>query len=310
MIINAGFVGIDVSKHHLDVFEGGSGRTGRLANSADSLAPLVTCWQNSGVFVLFEATGRYDVQLRRALAAAGIPFARVNPARARHFARAAGMLAKTDRIDARMLAAMAQCLAPVRTADGEHDREALALAHKRRDQLVHMRQQERTRRTECGEPALRADIEAHLQWLDAQIARWDGEIRRLLLQSERLHQAAQLLRSIPGVGPVAAATLLALMPELGSLQPKKIAALAGLAPFNVDSGQFRGKRRIKGGRKRVRDALYMAAVAAARSHRRFRTIYNHLRAAGKPAKLALIAIARRLLVIANAILRDKIAFQN
>jgi transposase len=309
MIINSGFIGIDVSKHHLDVFEGGSGRTERVPNSAEGLAPLVACWQCSGVFVLFEATGRYDVQLRRALAAAGIAFARVNPARARDFARAAGMLAKTDRIDARMLAAMAQCLAPVRTADEGRDREALALAHKRRDQLVHMRQQERTRR-ECGEPAMRMDIEAHLEWLDAQIARWDAEIRSLLAQSERLTQIARLLRSIPGIGPVAAATLIALMPELGSLQPKKIAALAGLAPFNVDSGQFRGKRRIKGGRKRVRDALYMAAVAAARSHDRFRVIYHHLRAAGKPAKLALIAIARKLLVIANAILRDKVAFQS
>jgi transposase len=309
MIINPGFIGIDVSKHHLDVFEGGSGRTERLANSAEGLAPLVARWQSGGVFVLFEATGRYDVLLRRAFAAAGIPFARVNPARARDFARAAGMLAKTDRIDARMLAAMAQCLAPVRTADEGHDREALALAHKRRDQLVHMRQQERTRCSECGEPAMCADIEAHLEWLDAQIARWDAEIRRLLAQSEQLTQIARLLRSIPGIGPVAATTLIALMPELGSLQPKRIAALAGLAPFNVDSGQFRGKRKIKGGRKRVRDALYMAALAAARSHDRFGAIYQRLRAAGKPAKLALIAIARKLLVIANAILRDKTAFQ-
>lgn len=310
MIINPGFIGIDVSKHHLDVFEGGSSRTEHLANTEESLASLVARWKDSGVFVLFEATGHYDARLRRALTAAGIAFARVNPARARDFARAVGVLAKTDMIDARMLAAMAQTLSPARAVDGDRDREALAFAHKRRDQLVHTRQQERTRRTECTEAAILMDIEAHLEWLDARIAQWDEEIRRLLAQSARLDQTARLLRSIPGIGPVAATTLIALMPELGSLQPKKITAIAGLAPFNVDSGQFRGNRRIKGGRKRVRDALYMAAVAAARSHDRFRTIYQRLRAAGKPAKVALIAIARKLLVTANAVLRDKTAFQS
>lgn len=280
-----------------------------MANTAEALACLVTRWKGCGAFVVFEATGHYDARLRRALTAEGIAFARVNPARARDFARAAGFLAKTDRIDARMLAAMAQSLSPARAAATDRAREELALAHKRRDQLVHTRQQERTRRTECHDAALLADIEAHLQWLDARITQWDEEIRRLLAQSERLNQIAKLLRSIPGIGPVAATTLIALMPELGLLQPKQVTAIAGLAPFNVDSGQFRGLRRIKGGRKRVRDALYMAAVAAARSHGRFRSVYQRLRAAGKPAKVALIAIARKLLVTANAILRDKTAFQ-
>jgi len=310
MIITPGFIGIDVSKHHLDVFEGGSSRSERLANTEEGLAVLMARWKGSGAFVVFEATGHYDIRLRRALAAADVAFARVNPARARDFARAAGVLAKTDMIDARMLAAMAQYLSPARATDGDSDREALSLAHKRRDQLVHARQQERTRRSECSEAAILADIEAHLEWLDVRIAQWDEEIRRLLAQSERLNHIARLLRSIPGIGPVAATTLIALMPELGSLQPKKITAIAGLAPFNVDSGQFRGLRRIKGGRKRVRDALYMAAVAAARSHDRFRTMYLRLRAAGKPAKVALIAIARKLLITANAVLRDKTAFQS
>jgi transposase len=309
MIITRGFIGIDVSKHYLDVFEGGCGRTERALNTEEALASLMARWKECGAFVVFEATGHYDASLRRALTAEGIPFARVNPARARDFARAAGFLAKTDKIDARMLAAMAQSLSPARAAERDQDRERLALAHKRRDQLVHARQQERTRRTECREAALLADIEAHLAWLDARIAQWDEEIRRQLAQSERLSQIAQLLRSIPGIGPVAATTLIALMPELGILRPKKITAIAGLAPFNVDSGQFRGIRRIKGGRKRVRDALYMAAVAAARSHGHFRTVYQRLRAAGKPAKVALIAIARKLLVTANAVLRDRTAFQ-
>jgi transposase len=306
MIITRGFIGIDVSKHDLDVFEDGGSE--RLANRPEALAALAARWRGRGVFVLFEATGHYDAALREALTAQDIAFARVNPARARDFARAAGFLAKTDRIDARMLAMMAQSLAPAPAARVDDARQELALAHKRRDQLVHTRQQERTRRTECHNAALRADIEAHLQWLDARIAHWDAQIRRLLAQSQPLKAIARLLRSIPGIGPVAATTLIALMPELGVLGAKQVTAIAGLAPFNVDSGQFRGIRRIKGGRKRVRDALYMAAVAATRSHDRFNTAYRRLRAAGKPAKLALIAIARKLLVTANAVLRDKTLF--
>jgi len=309
MIITRGFIGIDVSKHELDIFEGGSNRSYRIANAKDALSSLAVQWKADGAFVVFEATGRYDILLRRTLAAAGIAFARVNPARARDFARAAGFLAKTDRIDARMLAAMAQALSPAPAAEPDGDLEALTLAHKRRDQLVHMRQQERTRRTECDDAVLTSDIEAHLRWLDTRIAQWDEEIRSLLARSQRLSRIARLLRSIPGIGPVAATTLIALMPELGIQQPKQITAMAGLAPFNVDSGQFRGLRRIKGGRKRVRDALYMAAVAAARSHERFRSMYQRLRIRGKPAKVALIAIARKLLVTANAVLRDKTAFQ-
>lgn len=305
MMIHPGFVGIDVSKHHLDIFE--DGRATRVANSEASVADLVGRWRDR--FVLFEATGSYDRCLRQALEAAGIAFARVNPARARDFARATGRLAKTDAIDARLLAAMAQSLCVARQRDSDPEREALARAHKRRDQLVHMRQQERTRCTECDQAALRADIEAHLQWLDTQIARWEAEIKRLVAQSATLSHRADRLRSIPGIGPVAATTLLALVPELGALSPKKIAALAGLAPFNVDSGQFRGRRKIKGGRKRVRDALYMAAVAAIRHNARLKPLYLRLREAGKPAKLALIAVARKLLIIANAILRDQTVFK-
>jgi transposase len=305
MSIHPGFVGIDVSKRHLDIFENGRGL--RVSNTADSIGALVERWRTS--FVLFEATGRYDGALRQALEAGGIAFARVNPARARDFARATGRLAKTDAIDAQMLARMAQSLSLARERESDPEREALARAHKRRDQLVHMRQQERTRLSECDDAALRADIEAHRQWLDANIAHWESEIARLVKRSAGLAQKAHSLRSIAGIGPVAATTLLALVPELGSLSSRKIAALAGLAPLNADSGQFRGTRRIKGGRKRVRDALYMAAVAAARHNPRLKPIYRRLRAAGKPAKVALIALARRLLVIANAIMRNNTQFK-
>lgn len=205
---------------------------------------------------------------------------------------------------------MAQSLCVARGRDSDPEREALARARKRRDQLVQMRQQERTRRTECDQAELRTNIEAHLQWLDTQIARWEAEINRRVAQSVTLSHDADRLRSIPGVGPVAATTLLALVPKLGALSLKKIAALAGLAPFNVDSGQFRGRRRIKGGRKRVRDALYAAAVTAIRHNPRITPLYRRLREAGKPAKLALIAVARKLLIIANAIMRNKTVFKH
>ena len=309
MIIAPGFIGIDVAKHHLDVFDPAYGAPEHIANTDEALAPLIARWRGQAVFVVFEATGRYDAGLRHALAEAGIAFARVNPARARDFARAAGFLAKTDAVDARMLAAFGQCLTPPQQRGEDAERTGLAKAHKRRDQLVQARQQERTRRTECDDPSLRADIEAHIAWLNERIAAWEAEIEGQIAQSETLARAAKHLRTIPGIGPVAATTLLALMPELGQRSPKTIAAIAGLAPFTVQSGQFRGTDRIQGGRKRVRDALYMAAVSAARTNPRFKAFYQSLRDAGKPAKLALIALARKLVTVANAVLRDKTAFQ-
>ena len=208
-----------------------------------------------------------------------------------------------------MLAAMAQCLHPEPAQPVDIDRERLARLHKRRDQLVAMRQQERTRASECACPDTNADISRHLTWLDREIDTIEARIETLIAASTNLAAAADLMRSVPGVGPVTAAALLALLPELGARSPKTIAALAGLAPFNVDSGQCRGLRRISGGRKRVRDALYMAAVAASRSKSRFATFYKTLRNAGKPPKLAFIALARKILTTLNAILRDQIAFQ-
>ncbi len=308
MIIHPGVMGIDISKETLDVFDAAVGHRERIANTTADIEVLVRRCVAGGAFVLFEATGRYDAVLRRALTAAGVPFARVNPARARDFARAAGYLAKTDAVDARMLAAMAQCLQPAQEAFSA-ERERLTLLHKRRDQLVATRQQERTRRCECTDPEIAADLDRHLDWLDADIAAIERRIQTVLAADAQLARLQTLLRSAPGVGPVTAMTLIALLPELGRRSPKTIAALAGLAPFNRDSGQHRGRRTIRGGRRRVRNALYMAALAAARSKSRFQTTYRELRKAGKPAKLALIAVARKLLVTLNAIVRDQRAFQ-
>ncbi len=308
MNIAPGVVGIDIAKHHLDVFEAGAGRAVRLPNTPAAIAALVEPWRAARVRVLFEATGAYDRRLAQALDAAGIPFARVNPRRARDFARAAGFLAKTDAVDARMLAAMAQCLDPPAAPRDEPERRHLAQLHKRRDQLVATRQQERTRHHDA-DPEIAADIVRHITWLSAEIAALDTRIASLIAARRDLSRIARQLRSAPGVGAVTATTVIALLPELGSRSPQTIAALAGLAPLNVESGQFRGKSQIRGGRKRVRDALYMAAVAAIRTKSRFAATYQALRNNGKPAKLALIAVARKLLVTLNAMLRDNRAFQ-
>jgi transposase len=309
MIIAPGFIGIDISKTHLDIFDAADGKPVRIENAPAAVAGLIGRLAQRDVFVLFEATGHYDLALRKALATAGIRFARVNPNRARDFARAAGYLAKTDAVDARMLAAMAQCLRPEPDAVPTEPRHQLALLNKRRDQLVATRQQERTRRRECSDPVCRDSIVQHLTWLDAAIEALQAQIAAAIESEPELEQSRRLLASVPGVGFVTAATLLALMPELGRRPPKQLAALAGLAPFNNDSGTRRGQRTIRGGRKRVRDSLYIAAVTALRHAPRFKAFYKTLIQAGKPPKLAIVAVARKLLTVLNAILRDQTPFQ-
>lgn len=298
MIIAPGFIGIDVSKDYLDIFDGVAHR---IANTPDAIGAFMSRLDTPRL-VLFEATGRYDRHLRGGLAAAAIAFARVNPLQARAFARATGQLAKTDAIDARLLAAMAQALTPTPQPAAEPQRLELADLHRRRAQLVGFRQVERTR-LHTASSAIAPSIANHLSWLEAEIKAADIEIAALIRRSASLAQAARLLRSIPGIGPVATTALLALMPELGHRSAKTIAALGGLAPINRDSGQYRGRRSIAGGRAEVRKALYMAAVTASRSAPRFAKSFQALVANGKAAKLALIAIARKLLVTANAILK-------
>lgn len=307
MIISSRCVGIDVSKHHLDIFDEAVGVSERIANAPQAITQLVARWRCDALIV-FEATGIYDLELREALRQAGIRFARVNPARARDFARASGQLAKTDPIDARMLAAFARAMRPATGQVTTPARNALARLAKRRDQLVHMRAQEKNRRSEAEDRAMVERIARLIEILDREIAEIEADISVLIKAEPELAGDAQLMRSMPGVGPVACMQLIAQMPELGRIGPKEAAALAGLAPFNVDSGAYRGKRKIVGGRKRVRDALYMAALNAVRRADRFKTFYARLRKAGKPAKLALIAVARKLLTILNAMMRDRKAY--
>jgi transposase len=308
MNISPGYVGIDISKTTLDVFDAAIGRCERIDNASEPIAALVERWRTDGSFVLFEATGAYDRLLREALGAAKVPFARVNPTRARDFARAAGFLAKTDAIDARMLAVMAERLRPEIEPAPSPARERLVALNRRRDQLVTMRAQETARMSEAETADERCSMERHLAYLAVEIAGYERKIAQQIAEEHELAEARDLLRSVPGVGPVTATVLLALLPELGRRSPKAIAALAGLAPLNRDSGRFRGKRSIAGGRKRVRDALYMAAFVARRYCPRFKAKYEAMIAAGKARKVAIIAIARQLLVTLNAMIRDRVPY--
>jgi transposase len=307
MKLHPGSIGIDVSKATLDVFDGLRGAVS-LSNDAHGIRALIESFDGRDVFVTFEATGRLDWKLRQALHAEGVRFARVNPERARHFARALGLIAKTDQVDARMLALMGQTLEMRVEVPADPDRDTLTALARRRDQLVAHRQQERTRLAE-GEELWSDSIARIIACLDQEIADLDRRIQSLIRAQEHIRRRAQLLRSIPGLGPVTVTTLIALMPELGRLDPKAAGALAGLAPFNRDSGRSRGQRSIHGGRKRIRDALYMAANAAIKSNSRFRDFHKALIERGKAFKQALIAVARKLIVTANAVLRDQVPFQ-
>jgi transposase len=308
MTLHPDTLGIDISKHHLDVYDSRDATTRRIANTAPEVATLAQALTGRDCLVVFEATGHYDGTLRRALAEADVAHARVNPEQARHFARATGKRAKTDAIDARMLAELGQRLAPRPCPPDDSARRALTALSRRRDQLVAMRKQERTRRGELDDPLLVESLDAHLAWLDQAVTQLDHAIAELVRTTPPLAHDAALLRSVPGIGPVTATVLLAQLPELGSISAKPIAALAGLAPFNNDSGAFRGKRSVRGGRTRVRQALYMAALTAARSKTILGDFHQRLRDAGKPPKLALIALARKLLTTLNAIVRAQSPF--
>lgn len=313
MTLSPTWIGIDVSKGWLDLAVPAGTKAAftqlRIDNTAAAIAEFATTLMPAQTVIVFEATGVYDAALRHELARAGIGFARVNPQRARDFARATGRLAKTDRLDAAMLAEMGRALGLAPDPLPDPTRERLALLSKRRDQLVAMRTQEKLRRVDAGEPTILADIEQHLAWLAQAITAIEAEISDLVQHDARLAADEALIRSVPGVGPVTAAILVATMPELGQRSSRQVAMLAGLAPLNNDSGTSRGQRSIRGGRRRVRQALYMAAVASLTTKSALTGFYKRLRQSGKPAKLALIALARKLLITINAIIKTKTPFQ-
>lgn len=307
MTINPVCLGIDVSKATLDVFDPRCGLT-RIANDVGAIETFVA-GLDPDVFVVFEATGRYDARLRGALEARRLRFARVNPEHARAFARATGRRAKTDAVDARMLADLGRRLSPPPAEAEDPVRAELALLDRRRAQLVAMRAAERVRLADCDDDTVRADLAAHIAFLDAGIDAVADRIAAMVRADDQLARLSRRLRSVPGIGPVVAARLLAALPELGRRSPKTIASLAGLAPHADDSGGRRGKRIVTGGRRRIREALYMAAVAASRGKTRLGDFYRALLDAGKPPKLALLALARKLVVVLNAVVRDQQDFR-
>jgi len=300
----AKYVGIDVSKGQLDVAVGEQGEEWAERNDEGGIAKLVARLKAvQPELIVLESTGGLEKGALSALSRAGMRVALVNPGRVRAFARSLGLLAKTDKLDARLIARFAKAVQPSATRLADELEQHLAGLVARRRQLLEMQVAEQNRLLSTP-PSLKANVEEHILWLQTALAKLDQEIQADIHQSERWKKHADLMRSVPGVGPVTAATLLAELPELGQLDRKKIAALVGVAPVNDDSGHRRGKRWIKGGRSSVRNVLYMAALSASKHNPLLRAFYQQLIQRGKEKKVALTACMRKLLIFLNAILRD------
>jgi transposase len=298
------FVGIDVSKHRLDVHIRPSGEAFSVDNDSKGHANLVE--KLAGIaptLVVLEATGGYQSAVAAELAAARLAVAVVNPRQVRDFAKATGRLAKTDGIDAAVLARFAEAVRPEpRPLPDELTVELQALVVRRR-QLIDMRTAETNRLDTCRVEAVRRNIQKMINMLTKQIDKVDDDIDTTIRKSPAWREREDLLSSVRGVGPTTARTMLTQLPELGRLNRREIAALVGVAPFNNDSGKRRGVRSIRGGRAEVRSVLYMATVTAVRCNEQIRNVYLRLLAAGKKPKVAIIACARKLLTILNAMMR-------
>lgn len=305
------YVGIDVSKDRLDVHVRPGGETWTSGRDAEGLATLVARIAPLGaVCVGLEATGGYEMVVAAALGAAGMPVAIVNPAQVRHFARALGKRAKTDPIDAAVIAHFVEATAPaIRPLPDETTRMLADLVARRR-QIIAMIVAERQRLTRATGKRLTKSIERLLAALQNELSDLEGAIDEAVRGSALWQAKVDLLISIPGIGATTARTLVAELPELGQLDRRRIAALVGVAPWTRQSGQWRGKTMIGGGRSSVRSALYMAALVASRHNPMLRDFYQRLLANGKAKKTALIAVARKLVTIANAILKESTPWQN
>jgi transposase len=298
------FVGVDVSKAHLDVGVSGSDDVSTFPNSEHGVSELVQrLAELSPALVVMEATGGFEVPAAAALAASGIAVVIANPRQVRDFAKATGQLAKTDQIDAHILALFAERVRPpVRPLPDEAARELDAIIGRRR-QIIDMITAEKNRLGFALAPVQKG-IQKHIRWLERQLSDVDSDLDNLIRKSPVWKAKSDLLREVPGVGPNLARTLIAELPELGQLTHKEIAALVGVAPFPRDSGLIRGKRMVWGGRASVRTALFMSTWSASRWNPVIRVFYQRLRANGKPPKVALVACMRKLLTILNAMLRD------
>lgn len=299
------FVGIDVSKARLDVAMHPSADKLSVANDEAGVQTLVQrLTELKPALIVLEATGGLERSVSGALGSAQLPVVVVNPRQVRDFAKALGQLAKTDSIDALVLARFAEAIRPpLRRLADEVSLELRALLARRR-QLIEMMVAEKNRLSAASR-TVRKRIEAHLRWLETELERADNDLDQAIRQSPIWREHEDLLKSVPGIGPIVSRTLLAELPELGTLHRKKIAALVGVAPLNHDSGTFRGRRGIWGGRATVRAVLYMAALVASRRNSVIRDFYKRLRDKGKAPKVALVACMRKLLTILNAVIKHK-----
>lgn len=298
------FIGIDISKAHLDVHSLPSGEAWQADNTSTGITGLIEkllLWNIN--LIVMEATGGLETPLACALMEAGLPVAVVNPRQVRDFAKAIGQLAKTDKVDARLLALFGQRIRPEVRPLKDAEQQLFSQLLARRRQLIDMRVAEQNRWF-MAQSRVRENIEKHLEWLNQYIDDVDKELGQFVQTSPVWKAKEDLLKSFKGVGRIASFTLLASLPELGTLNRKEIAALVGLAPFNRDSGMMRGRRAIWGGRVEVRNLLYMVALVASRSNATIKKFYEKLIQAGKPKKVALTACMRKILTILNAIVRD------
>jgi transposase len=296
------FIGIDVSQTRFDIaIRPGSSFT--IAHDEPAIATLVEQLRTLGpTLIVLEATGGLEVPLTSALATAGLPVVVVNPRQVRDFAKASGRLAKTDALDAQTLAQFAEVMRPTPRPLPDAEARALVAVLARRRQLVEMLTAEKNRFL-TAPPATRKSLRTHIAWLERELGHIETDLAATIRRSPVWREKEELLRSVPGVGPVLTSTVLANLPELGTLTHKQIAALVGVAPLNRDSGTLRGRRTVWGGRTQVRTVLYMNAVVAARFNPVIRTFYERLCGAGKPKKVALTACMRKLLTMLNAMLK-------
>ncbi len=298
------FVGIDVAQAHLDMAVRPTAETWQVANDEAGITTLVTQLQAlAPTLIVLEATGGFQGPVTAALATAGLPVVVVNPRQVRAFAHALGVLAKTDRIDARVIAHFAEAVRPTPRPLPDAETQELRALVVRRRQLLAMLTAERNR-LGTAPARIQQAIQQHIAWLESQLAALNDDLTATIERSAVWQAKADLLRSIPGVGPVLSRTMLAQVPELGTLGHKQVAALVGVAPFNRDSGTLRGRRTVYGGRAEVRAVLYMGALVATKHNPVIKAFYARLCAAGKAKKVALTACMHKLLTIMNAMVRD------
>jgi len=309
--VNKGtFIGVDIAKDSFEFVAYGDDRHFNMSNDGTGIRQAVEQIQKlSPELVVLEATGGYEHPLVAALSIAKLPVVVINPRQVRDFAKATGQLAKTDAIDAAVLAQFAAVIKPDLRPIADADMLLLKEVVSRRQQLVEMLVAERNRMGIAHNPSVKADIQAHIDWLRKRLNEADGELLRQIKESPVWRAKDDLLRTVPGVGPMTSVALLANLPELGRLNRHQIAALVGVAPFNRDSGMMRGKRAVWGGRSSLKAILYMAALSATKWNPAIKTFYERLCASGKPKKVALTACMRKLLIVLNSMMKNNTAWR-